>query len=250
MFKSLPNIIEMSHVSRKSVKNDVISPKTGNIHSIEKYSKAKSSGKQKFAGVGKTIVLPNNVPRYKDEDNFNIKITQAHNNERKLISTIDNINLKIIEELLKNGDIKSSEIASNLAIPLSTIQRRRTKIEKTIVRKTYEMSLSQLGFRTALIFADVQKGKAKETGEKLLKRYDNYILRASTRINSSNNLCLEIIYANSEELHALLEEIKAMPLTTSVDWSEQVYPIGDNISSVVSFALTRKLKELETSKNN
>ena len=112
------------------------------------------------------------------------------------------------------------------------------------------MSLSQLGFRTALIFADVQKGKAKETGEKLLKRYDNYILRASTRINSSNNLCLEIIYANSEELHALLEEIKAMPLTTSVDWSEQVYPIGDNISSVVSFALTRKLKELETSKNN
>ena len=240
----------MSHVSRKSVKNDVISPKTGNIDSIEKYSKAKSGGKQKFAGVGKTIVLPNNVPKYKDEDDFNIKITQAHNNERNLISTIDNINLKIIEELLNNGDIKSSEIASKLAIPLSTIQRRRTKIEKTIVRKTYEMSLSQLGFRTALIFADVQKGKAKETGEKLLKRYDNYILRASTRINSSNNLCLEIIYANSEELHALLEEIKAMPLTTSVDWSEQVYPIGDNISSVVSFALTRKLKELETSKNN
>ena len=163
---------------------------------------------------------------------------------------LDNINLKIIEELLNNGDIKSSEIATKLAIPLSTIQRRRTKIEKTIVRKTYEMSLNQMGFRTALIFADVQKGKAKETGEKLLKRYDHYILRASTRINSSNNLCLEIIYDNSEELHALLEEIKAMPLTTSVDWSEQVYPIGDNISSVVNFALTRKIKELETSKNN
>ena len=163
---------------------------------------------------------------------------------------LDNINLKIIEELLNNGDIKSSEIATKLAIPLSTIQRRRTKIEKTLVRKTYEMSLNQMGFRTALIFVDVQKGKAKETGEKLLKRYDHYILRASTRINSSNNLCLEIIYDNSEELHALLEEIKAMPLTTSVDWSEQVYPIGDNISSVVNFALTRKIQELETSKNN
>jgi hypothetical protein len=48
---------------------------------------------------------------------------------------LDNINLKIIEELLNNGDIKSSEIATKLAIPLSTIQRRRTKIEKTIVRK-------------------------------------------------------------------------------------------------------------------
>jgi DNA-binding Lrp family transcriptional regulator len=250
MFKSLLNDKRVNHVSRKSVKNSVISPKTGNIDSIEQYSKAKSGGKQKLAGVGKTIVLSNNVPRYRDEDDFNIKITQAHNNERNLISTLDNINLKIIEELLNNGDIKSSEIATKLAIPLSTIQRRRTKIEKTIVRKTYEMSLNQMGFRTALIFVDVQKGKAKETGEKLLKRYDHYILRASTRINSSNNLCLEIIYDNSEELHALLEEIKAMPLTTSVDWSEQVYPIGDNISSVVNFALTRKIKELETSKNN
>ena len=250
MFKSLPNIKRMNHVSRKSLKNSVISPKTGKIDRIEKYSKVKSSGKLKYAGIGKTIVLSNNVAKYKDEDDFNIKLTQSQNNERNIISILDNINLKIIEELLNNGDIKSSEIASKLAIPLSTIQRRRTRIEKTIVRKTYEMSLIQLGFRTALIFADVQKGKARETGEKLLKRYDNYILRASTRINSSNNLCLEIVYNNSEELHALLEEIKAMPLTTNVDWSEQIYPIGDNISSVVSFALTRKLKELETSKNN
>ena len=225
-------------------------PKLEILIALNNIRRQKAVENENFAGVGKTIVLSNNVPGYRDEDDFNIKITQAHNNERNLISTLDNINLKIIEELLNNGDIKSSEIATKLAIPLSTIQRRRTKIEKTIVRKTYEMSLNQMGFRTALIFADVQKGKAKETGEKLLKRYDHYILRASTRINSSNNLCLEIIYDNSEELHALLEEIKAMPLTTSVDWSEQVYPIGDNISSVVNFALTRKIKELETSKNN
>ena len=117
----------MSHVSRKSVKNDVISPRTGNIHSIEKYSKAKSSGKQKFAGVGKTIVLPNNVPKYKDEDDFNIKITQAHNNERNLISTIDNINLKIIEELLNNGDIKSSEIASKSCDPTFNYSKETNK---------------------------------------------------------------------------------------------------------------------------
>ena len=103
----------------------------------------KNTLRQKAAESKNLQVWENNlhyyVSKYKDEDDFNIKITQAHNNERNLISTIDNINLKIIEELLNNGDIKSSEIASNLAIPLSTIQRRRTKIEKTIVRKTYEM---------------------------------------------------------------------------------------------------------------
>jgi DNA-binding Lrp family transcriptional regulator len=250
MFKSLQNYKKMNHVSRKTLKNDVKSLKTGNIDNIGKYSKAKSSRKQKFVDAVETIVLPNNVIGFKEADDFNIKITQAKNNEGNQISILDDINLKIIEELLNNGDIKSSEIASKLAIPLSTIQRRRTKIEKTVIRKTYEMSLIQLGFRTALIFADIQKGKAKETGEKLLKRYDKYILRASTRINSSNNLCLEIIYNNSDELHALLEEIKAMPLTTNVDWSEEIYPIGNNNASVVNFALSRKIKELEVRKNN
>ena len=250
MFNSLPNDKKMNHVSRKSLKNDVISLKTGNINSIEKYSKVKSARRRKIAGAGKPIVLPNSVHEYKDENDFNVKITQAQNNERNIISILDNTNLKIIEELLNNGDIKSSEIASKLAIPLSTIQRRRTKIERTVIRKTYDMSLMQFGFRTALIFADIQKGKARETGKKLLDRYDKYILRASTRINSSNNLCLEIIYNNSEELHTLLEEIKAMPLTTNVDWSEEIYSIGDNISNVVNFALTRKVKELETRKNN
>ena len=84
MFKSLPNIKRMNHVSRKSLKNSVISPKTGNIDRIEKYSKAKSSGKQKYTGMGKTIVLSNNVAEYKNEDDFNIKLTQSHNNERNL----------------------------------------------------------------------------------------------------------------------------------------------------------------------
>jgi hypothetical protein len=41
-----------------------------------------------------------------------------------------------------------------------------------------------------------------------------------------------------------------MPLTTNVDWSEEIYSIGDNNASVVNFALTRKIKELEVRKNN
>jgi DNA-binding Lrp family transcriptional regulator len=161
---------------------------------------------------------------------------------------LDKLNLKIIEELLNNGDIKSSEIASRLKIPLSTIQRRRGRIEKTIFRKKYELNLDQMGFRNALIFVDVLKGRAKETGEKLLKRFDRSILRASTRINSSNNLCLEIVYDDSEQLHFLLEEIKAMPWTSNVDWSEQVYSIGDNVSNIINFALTEKLKASERQK--
>ncbi|WP_161486357.1 Lrp/AsnC family transcriptional regulator [Candidatus Nitrosocosmicus hydrocola] len=161
---------------------------------------------------------------------------------------LDRINLKIIEELITNGDIKSSEIAEKIQIPLSTIQRRRTRIEKAILKKTYQMDLTNLGYRTAQIFVDVQKGKAKETGEELLKKYDRNIVNASTRINSSNNLCLEVVYNGSDELHFLLEEIKALPLATKVDWSEQVTMIGDNLSAIIKNTLADRLDEIQASK--
>jgi DNA-binding Lrp family transcriptional regulator len=149
--------------------------------------------------------------------------------------------LKIIEELIGNGDIKSSEISAKLKIPLSTIQRRRTKIEKSILKKSYHMDLSLLGYRTAQIFIDVQKGKAREVGEIILEKYDTTVIRASTRINSSNNLCLDVVYNRSDELHNLLEEIKSIPVANKVDWSEQVTVLGDNLTSIIRNTLADKL---------
>lgn len=175
--------------------------------------------------------------------------SNANNIDRKPAKeqfSIDRINLKIIDELISNGDIKSSEIAEKLKIPLSTIQRRRTRIEKSILKKKYQMDLTQLGYRTAQIFVDVQKGKAKETGEELIKKYNRNIVSASTRINSSNNLCLEVVYNGSDELHYLLEEIKSIPLADKVDWSEQVTMIGDNMSSIIKNTLTARLEQLQS----
>ncbi len=161
---------------------------------------------------------------------------------------LDRINIKIINELISNGDIKSSEISEKLKIPLSTIQRRRTRIEKTVLKKKYQMDLIQLGYRTAQIFVDVQKGKAQETGEELLKKYNRNVINASTRINSSNNLCLEVVYHASDELHNLLEEVKSMPLVKNVDWSEQVMMIGDNMSTIIRNTLANRLKQTQSSK--
>ena len=161
---------------------------------------------------------------------------------------LDRINLEIIAELLTEGDIKSSEIATRLKVPLSTIQRRRARIEKYLLKKTYQIELSRLGFRMAHIFVDIQGGKVKETGEHLLKKYDKNVVRASTRINSTNNLCLEIVYNGSDELHYLLEEIKALPVATKVDWSEQVMIIGDNLATIIKNALSDKLGEVKVPK--
>lgn len=103
------------------------------------------------------------------------------------------------------------------------------------------MDLSLLGYRTAQIFIDVQKGKAREVGEIILEKYDTTVIRASTRINSSNNLCLDVVYNRSDELHNLLEEIKSIPVANKVDWSEQVTVLGDNLTSIIRNTLADKL---------
>lgn len=172
-------------------------------------------------------------------------INDTKNYGHDLPFTLDSINLRIIEELIANGEVKSSEIADKLKIPLSTIQRRRTKIEKSILKKNYHMDLTLLGYRTAQIFIDIQKGKAREVGEKLLEKYDRNVTRASTRINSSNNLCLDVVYNGSDELHNLLEEIKSIPVANQVDWSEQVMILGDNLTGIIRNTLADKLEQYQ-----
>lgn len=40
---------------------------------------------------------------------------------------LDKINIEIVRNIIKNPDIKSSEISEKIDIPLSTVQRRRSK---------------------------------------------------------------------------------------------------------------------------
>src|SRR3954452_776641 len=47
----------------------------------------------------------------------------------------DSIDMQIIDELLANADISSTEIASKCSVPLSTIQRRRTSLESSSTLK-------------------------------------------------------------------------------------------------------------------
>jgi DNA-binding Lrp family transcriptional regulator len=48
----------------------------------------------------------------------------------------DSLDINIIKELLTNSNIRTGDIAARYKIPLSTIQRRRARIENSILEKT------------------------------------------------------------------------------------------------------------------
>jgi DNA-binding Lrp family transcriptional regulator len=247
MFKSPQVYKKMSPVPRKTQNRERKHPNGDNgnrpVQDSEYPPKYNNRGKtQKNSGRKFKRMLASSIKSDLITRNDNQKLNRFD------LFTLDSINLKIIVELITNGDVKSSEIAAKLKVPLSTIQRRRTRIEKSLLKKSYKMDLKFLGNRTALVFIDVQGGKAKEIGEELLRKYDKNVVNASTRINSSNNLCLKVIYYGSEELHYLLEEIKAISSITKVDWSEEVMLIGDNISEIIKNTLAYKLETIQAPK--
>jgi DNA-binding Lrp family transcriptional regulator len=151
-----------------------------------------------------------------------------------LLAFVDDVNLKIIEELVKNPSIRSSSLATKLQIPLSSLQRRRTKLEKSVLIKTYHIDLKRSGGKMGDIVINVDKGRSREVATNILKKYKSNVMNVSTRINSEHNVAAQIIYEDTAELHNLLENIKSIPYVTSLQWSEIVEIIGDNSPSVIS----------------
>ncbi|HYV52497.1 MAG TPA: winged helix-turn-helix transcriptional regulator [Candidatus Eisenbacteria bacterium] len=74
-----------------------------------------------------------------------------------LLTLVDDINLKIIEELVKNPSTSSASFATKLGIPLSSLQRRRTKLEKSVLIKSYNINLKASGGKMGDAVINVDK---------------------------------------------------------------------------------------------
>jgi DNA-binding Lrp family transcriptional regulator len=153
---------------------------------------------------------------------------------KEMTKLIDNINIRIISELVKSPDTSSLALANKLHIPLSSLQRRRARLEKFLLNKAYHVNLKALGGKMGDVIINVEKGKSREVALDVLKKYKNNIMNVSTRINTEHNISAQLLYKDTAELHSLLESIKSIPYVTALQWSEIVEIIGDNSSSVIS----------------
>lgn len=127
-------------------------------------------------------------------------------------------------------------------MPLSTIQRRRTKLERSILKKNYQVDLGQLGWRTADILISVEKGKSEQVARQILQNEKNNVVYTSLRIGHPQiDLTAKAVYRDSEALHRLVEKIKALPFVTFVEWSEEVKVVGNNYPDIIDLIFSSYL---------
>jgi DNA-binding Lrp family transcriptional regulator len=173
----------------------------------------------------------------------NSKITQTpvtrnavnDSKTKGLLGLVDNTNLKIIEELLKDPSTSSAK----LGMPLSSLQSRRAKLEKSVLIKSYDINLKASGGKMGDAVINVDKGRSREVATNILKKFKSNVMNASTRINSEHNVNAQVLYNDTAELHNLLESIKSIPYVTSLQWSEMVEMIGDNSPLVINAFFNR-----------
>jgi len=143
-----------------------------------------------------------------------------------LYSELSDIDRKMLRLLLDSeGNIVSNDISLQLEIPLSTVQRRRKKLEDTYLIKTYSLDPMKFGYRRIDLLIYTEGGETMNVGKQLLER-EEVTYAARTIGEHTIDLRVEVFVKENGVLLNLLEDVKAMKGVRDVVWTEVIETLG------------------------
>jgi DNA-binding Lrp family transcriptional regulator len=147
------------------------------------------------------------------------------------ISQIDRKILKIL--LAPNGQKTTKSISAKLGIPVTTVRRRRKRLEGKFLKVQYVLDIEKFGWRRIDFFISIRNGLVNAVANKLMDLDDVTYIGKSIGEHTID-LRVETIVKDNVVLLDLLEEIKGMDGVKDVVWSEIVSVVGRKISIPVS----------------
>jgi DNA-binding Lrp family transcriptional regulator len=147
------------------------------------------------------------------------------------IPVLSDIDRKILKILLlpPNGQIQSKAIATKLRIPISTIRRRRRRLEREFLKTYRVLDIEKFGWRRIDFFISIRNGKANAVANELVE-LDEVTYVGKSIGEHTIDLRIECIIKDNVILLDLLEKIKGMDGVRDVIWSEIVSVVGRKIS--------------------
>ena len=143
------------------------------------------------------------------------------------ISAIDK---KILKILLSPDDGKSTKsMSTKLGIPVTTVRRRRKRLERNFLKMHYVLDIERFGWRRVDFFISIRHGMINTVATKLMALNDVTYVGKSIGEHTID-LRIESIVKDNNVLLDLLEKIKEMEGVEDVVWSEIVSIVGQKIS--------------------
>ena len=141
-------------------------------------------------------------------------------------ANISDIDKKLLQILLSpNGNIKSNSISKELGVPITTIRRRRKRLESEFLKSYYVLDIEKFGWRRVDFFISVKNGKINSVANKLMD-IDEVTYVGKSIGEHTIDLRVETIVKDNVILLDLLENIKGMDGVNDVVWSEIVSVVG------------------------
>lgn len=141
------------------------------------------------------------------------------------------IDRKILKILLSpNGKSKSSKsLSSKLGIPVTTVRRRRKRLEDKFLKMHYVLDIEKFGWRRIDFFISIRNGMVNAVAKKLIEM-DGVTYVGKSIGEHTIDLRVETIVKDNSVLLDLLEVIKGIEGVRDVVWSEIVSVVGQKIS--------------------
>ncbi|MGN6821589.1 MAG: Lrp/AsnC family transcriptional regulator, partial [Candidatus Nitrosocosmicus sp.] len=142
----------------------------------------------------------------------------------KFNGQVDDLDIKIIHLMMRGNNNK--QIATQIKVPLSTVQRRTKRLiaEQAVLTKT-ELNYEMFGFKKGLLHIYVENGDIN----KMVKDISKLRGISSIEVHIGNSDIIgNVIYKNSMELLDLITDVKKMDGVERIVWSEQIYSIPAN----------------------
>ena len=150
----------------------------------------------------------------------------ANNNNKTQSVRLDELDMRIIALLVSGKDNK--QIADEVRVPLSTIQRRTRKLfEQNTVKNRVEPNYRQLGYSKGVVHLYINNVDALAVSQKLAEIPG--VMSVSIHIGNSD-IVGDIVYKNSMEVLDLIAKCKRIEGVTRIVWSEEVYSFPSSLS--------------------
>ena len=140
-------------------------------------------------------------------------------------SLLSSVDKKLLNELIiSEGDVSMVEFSRSLQIPLTTLQRRRKRIENLLVR-TYSLNYEKFAMKQITFLVSTEGHSNVSTGKQALSLTG--VTRTVRTLSNAVDLQVHAVVKTNKEIADLAEQIKAIKGVRSITWFESIGVIGE-----------------------
>ncbi|AIF82773.1 transcriptional regulator [Candidatus Nitrososphaera evergladensis SR1] len=157
--------------------------------------------------------------------NANAGSAAANKIAKKVSSGLSSIDKKILKALLEsNGSPSSLQLSRELDIPITTVQRRRKRLEDEFVNEFYSLQYEKFGKRQVTFIVSLGAVDKNAIANEILGL--EKVIAVARTFGDGADLKIEAILESNQEFMETSEKIKAIQGIQKVCWFESLEILG------------------------